>query len=103
MAGRALHSYTLVFVCHFHVVDPYISAPDIDTVKSSLITASNDHVIDLAISASIHSEVECGGCRLVSRYDLIFDQLTINQRDIMGREVCNTLEAQNSRAICTSY
>jgi hypothetical protein len=73
-------------------VDPYVGSPDIDTIKSSFISTSDYHILDLTIGAGIKSEVIGRSFRLISRHSIIFGYLTINQCDIVNREICNALD-----------
>jgi hypothetical protein len=40
-----LHGDTFVLVRHFNVMDPDVGPPHINSVQSTFITSSNDHVI----------------------------------------------------------
>ena len=41
-----------------YVVDVGVVRPDIDTVETTVIATANEHVVDLAVLACIHAEVE---------------------------------------------
>ena len=41
-------------------MDVDVVRPDIDAVEAAVVTASDEHVVDLAVRARVHAEVEGG-------------------------------------------
>ena len=73
IACWALDGNAFILVGDFHVMDPDVGSPNIDSVEATFVAATYDHIVDLAACAGIKSQVK-------SR--------RINKRDIMDREVC---------------
>lgn len=59
VVGGTLHSHTFILVGDFHVVDMDVASPDIDAIKSPSVTATNDHIVDLAVTRVVHDKMEC--------------------------------------------
>lgn len=61
MVGWVFDGDTLVLVRNLNVMDPYVGSPHVDAIETTLVTAMDDHVVDLAIGARVNTQVELGG------------------------------------------
>jgi hypothetical protein len=62
IAGGTFHGDTLVLVGNFDVVNVNVISPYVDAIESSLVSTSNYHIVNLAIGACVHNEMERGSC-----------------------------------------
>jgi hypothetical protein len=74
MVGWVFDGNTFVFVGDFNIMHPDVDTPQVDTVKTTLVSTPDDHVVYLSLIASIESQME--GRR-------------VNQSDIMDGEICH--------------
>lgn len=59
VVGWGLDGDTFIFVCDFNVMDVDVLGPDIDAVKTSVVTTANDHVVDLSHFCQSCLEIVC--------------------------------------------
>lgn len=57
---RRLDCDTFVAICHLDIMYPVVRATDVDTVRTSDIGSSNDHIVNLAIGATLNDQMELG-------------------------------------------
>lgn len=85
MVRGVLDRHTFVLVGDLDVVDPDVGAPDIDPVEATLVTPVDNHVVDLAVGASVYGEVKLRG---------------VDEDDVVNGEVLDIVQAQET---CTVF
>lgn len=61
MVCRTLDRDAFVFVGNLDIVNPEVKAPKVNAIKTSFIPASDDHIVNLALVASVESQMEGRG------------------------------------------
>ena len=67
-----------------YIVDPDVSAYDIDAVQAATVPAADDHVVRLAVGDGVHDEVEHG---------------RVDEEEVVHGEVVRLLDAQQTGAV----
>lgn len=81
VSSRGLYCNALVLVRDFDVMDMNVVSPYVNSVESSFITPSDNHVIDLSTIAGVHHKMESRSYKIVSNVRGVSSARTDHQRE----------------------
>lgn len=90
--------HTFVLIRNFNIVDMHVKAPNINTIQTSPVPASNNEIVDLTTLDCIQYQMEGRGYRPIRNItQLYFRVLTINKSNIVDRKADNVNQPYEPR------